>query len=318
MSTFIEGGTVATLSVRSQPIWAYLQLMRPANILTAWADILLGYAAAGSITFLADAGHQLSVNGLAPLGWLILSTSGLYGGGVVFNDVFDAELDQVERPERPLPSGRASLMGATILGGVLLAIGVLAAAQVSLVSAGMATAVAIAALVYDSLGKHQGVLGPLNMGLCRGGNLLLGVSAVPALLAERWFLAAVPIVYIAAVTAVSQGEVEGGKRQTGVLAIILVLLVLAGVLSLGFLEGYNWLFAVPFATLFAGLVLPAFVRAAVDPSPATIQKAVKSGVLSLIVLDSAIAAGFAGWPYGLAVLLLLPLSIALARLFAVT
>ncbi|MEM0982243.1 MAG: polyprenyltransferase, partial [Cyanobacteria bacterium P01_H01_bin.58] len=45
---------------------------------------------------------------------------------------------------------------------------------------------------------------------------------------------------------------------------------------------------------------------------------VKSGVLSLIVLDAAIAAGFAGWPYGLAVLALLPLSIVLARMFAVT
>ncbi|MEO1095335.1 MAG: UbiA-like protein EboC [Cyanobacteria bacterium J06638_28] len=308
-----------TLSVRSQSIWAYLQLMRPANIVTAWADILVGYAAAGSVAILANVGiNHLGIYELAPLGWLILSTSGLYGGGVVFNDVFDAELDQIERPERPLPSGRASLIGATILGSVLLAIGVLAAAQVSLVSAGVATAVALSALTYDALGKHQGWLGPLNMGVCRGGNLLLGVSVVPAMLTERWFLAAVPVVYIAAVTAISQGEVEGGKRQTGILAIILVLLVLASVLGLGALAGYNWLFALPFATLFAGLVLPAFMRATGDPSPATIQKAVKSGVLSLIVLDAAIAAGFAGWPYGLTVLALLPLSIVLARVFAVT
>ncbi|MEM9003834.1 MAG: UbiA-like protein EboC [Cyanobacteria bacterium P01_F01_bin.86] len=308
-----------TLSVRSQPVWAYLQLMRPANILTAWADILVGYAAAGGLAVGASVGGgEASMTALSALGWLLLSTSGLYGGGVVFNDVFDAELDQVERPERPLPSGRASLTGATILGSLLLAIGVLAAVQVSLVSAGLAMAVAIAALIYDALGKHQGVLGPLNMGICRGGNLLLGVSVMPMMLADRWFLAFIPIVYIAAVTAVSQGEVEGGKRQTGVLAIVLVLLVLASVLGLGWLASYHWLWSLPFAALFAGLVLPAFGQATRDPSPATIQKAVKSGVLSLIVLDAAIAAGFAGWLYGLAVLLLLPLSMALARLFAVT
>jgi 4-hydroxybenzoate polyprenyltransferase len=76
--------------------------------------------------------------------------------------------------------------------------------------------------------------------------------------------------------------------------------------------------ALPFAGLFAGLVLPAFVKATLDPSAVKVRQAVKSGVLSLIVLDAAIAAGFAGWPYGLAVLGLLPLSIALARLFAVT
>ncbi|MGD1927779.1 MAG: UbiA-like protein EboC [Leptolyngbyaceae cyanobacterium] len=307
------------LGVRSQPVWAYLQLMRPANILTAWADILVGYAAAGSGMVLANlwAGES-SVSVLVPLGWLLLSTSGLYGGGVVFNDVFDAELDQQERPERPLPSGRASLLGATLLGSALLVMGVLAAAQVSLVSAALATAVAIAALIYDALGKHQSWLGPLNMGLCRGGNWLLGVSILPAMLAERWFIAVIPIIYIAAVTAISQGEVEGGKRQTGIVAIALVLIVLTSILGLTSLASYRWLAALPFATLFAGLVLPAFFRAAQDPSAVTIRKAVKSGVLALIVLDAAIAAGFAGWPFGLLVLALLPLSVTLARLFAVT
>lgn len=303
-----------TLGVRSQSLWAYLQLMRPANIVTAWADILVGFAAAGGVALVTIGG----TSDLTVLGWLLLSTSGLYGGGIVFNDVFDADLDRVERPERPLPSGRASIVGAAILGSVLLVIGVAAATQVSLLSGVIAAAVAIAALIYDSLGKHQGLLGPLNMGLCRGGNLLLGVSAVPAMLTERWFLAFIPIIYIGAVTAVSQGEVEGGKQRTGVLAIALAVLVLTGVMGLGLLESYQALLAVPFALLFAALVLPAFVKATQDPSPATIQKAVKSGVLALIVLDSAIAAGFAGWPYGLAVLGLLPLSIALARLFAVT
>ena len=309
-----------TMTARSQPIWAYLQLIRPANIVTAWADILVGCSAASGVNIILELGaRHLDANALMPLVWLLLSTSGLYGGGVVFNDVFDLELDRVERPERPLPSSRASLTGARILGTVLLTLGILAAAQVSWVSAGVAVFVAGAALVYDSLGKHQALLGPLNMGVCRGGNLILGVSAVPAVLTERWFLALIPIVYIAAVTAVSRGEVEGGQRQTGVLAIVLVLLVLAAVLGLGGLvTPYRWLATLPFALLFAGLVLPAFGKATQDPGPATIQKAVKAGVLSLIVLDAAIAAGFAGWPYGLAVLSLLPLSMGLARLFAVT
>ncbi|PSN18227.1 polyprenyltransferase [filamentous cyanobacterium CCP5] len=293
--------------MRSLSGWAYLQLMRPANIVTAWADIGVGYAAAGGL------GGEL-----APLGWLLLATSGLYGGGVVFNDVFDADLDRIERPERPIPSGRVSLSGAAALGCILLILGILAAAQVSWLSAGVAAAVALAALTYDSLGKHQGWLGPLNMGLCRGGNWLLGVSIVPAMVTERWFLALIPVVYIAAVTAVSQGEVEGGKQQTGLLAIALVVCVLGGIFGLSALADYQWLPALPYGALFAGLVLPAFIGATQDPSPATVRKAVKSGILALIVLDAAIAAGFAGVIYGLVVLALLPLSMALARLFAVT
>ncbi|MGB5715256.1 MAG: polyprenyltransferase, partial [Waterburya sp.] len=57
-------------SDKFQSIWAYLQLMRPANITTAWADILLGYAAAGVIDE-----NNLS---FVTLGWLILATTGLY------------------------------------------------------------------------------------------------------------------------------------------------------------------------------------------------------------------------------------------------
>jgi len=306
-----------TFSLRSQPIWAYLQLMRPANILTAWADILVGYAAAECITVNADAGF-LTFNSFSSLGWLVLSTSGLYGGGVVFNDVFDLELDRQERPERPLPSDRASFTNAVVLGSLLLIVGVLAASQVSLLSGGIAFVVALTALIYDGFGKHQVWLSPINMGLCRGGNWLLGVSVLPVMVTERWFLALIPIIYISAVTAISRGEVEGGSRQTGIFAISLILLGLISVFALGFLENYSWYFIVPFVILFALLVLPAFVKATLNPDPLLIQKAVKAGVLSLIVLDSAIAAGFAGFSYGLIVLSLLPLSVLLARLFAVT
>ena len=93
---------MSTTTIKSQSVWAYLQLMRPANIITAWADILLGYAAAGAVT--------VGINDLdfVALGWLIIATTGLYLGVVVQHDVRDIQLDAVERPERPLPSGRAT------------------------------------------------------------------------------------------------------------------------------------------------------------------------------------------------------------------
>ena len=219
---------------------AYLQLMRPANIITAWADILLGYAAAGAVT--------VGINNLdfVTLGWLILATTGLYGGGIVFNDVCDAELDAVERPERPLPSGRASLAEAITLGTILLILAITAAAMVSNLSAILAATVAITALVYDKWGKHQTFLGPLNMGLCRGGNLLLGVSAVPSAVSIHWYLALIPIIYIAAITAISQGEVQGGKKITGLIAITFIGIVIGSILGLGLLPEYTLLITLPF------------------------------------------------------------------------
>lgn len=296
----------------------YLELMRPANIVTAWADILVGFAASGWIIFDDFINGQASFVSLIPLGWLLLATTGLYGGGIVFNDVFDAELDAKERPNRPIPSDRVSRQNATLLGSLLYTIGIVAAFQVSLLSGIIAIVITFASLLYDAIAKHHAFFGPLNMGLCRGCNLLLGVSAVPAIVWERWYLALIPILYIAAITAISQGEVHGGKKITGVLAILLIALVLTAVLALGFLQDYTVIAALPFAILLAIRVLPNFIQAAREPIPEKIRNAVKVGVLSLIILDATIAAGFAGLYYGLLVLILLPISMKLAQLFAVT
>ena len=302
---------MSATTIKPQSIRGYLQLMRPANIITAWADILLGYAAASAL-------RGINNLDIITLGTLILATTGLYGGGVVFNDVCDAALDAVERPERPIPTGRVSLRGAIALGTALLLVGIIAAATVSNLSAILASIVALTALVYDKWGKHHTFFGPLNMGACRGGNLLLGVSAVPAAVGDRWYLALIPIVYIAAITAISQGEVKGGKKTTGIMAIAFIGIVIGSILGLGLLREYSLLITLPFLTLFIALVLPPFVKAALTPSPELIQTAVKAGVLSLIVLDATIAAGFANWIYGLLLLALLPVSRLLARIFAVT
>ncbi len=146
-------------------LYAHLVLMRPANIVTAVADILLGFAASGSVLLLRGEGPAgLAHPPLRALGWLVAATIGLYGGGVVLNDVFDAGLDRVERPERPIPSGAASRTSASWLGALLLLGGTGAAFQVSGPSGWLAAAIAGLALLYDAVGKHHAVLGPLNRG----------------------------------------------------------------------------------------------------------------------------------------------------------
>jgi len=295
--------------------WAYLQLLRPPNVVTALADVLAGAAVAGATLSLSGWTAPFSVS---QLGALLLSTAGLYGGGVVLNDVFDAALDADERPERPIPSGRASRSGAALFGGLLLAGGVAAAALVGPASALVAILVAGGATLYDGWAKHHTVLGPLTMGLCRGGNLLLGVSVVPAAIAPNLYLMALPVAFVGAITSVSQGEVHGGSRRTGLLALGLVAGVVAGLLALGLRPDHRLLPAAPFVALFALQVGPPFVRAARTPAPQPIREAVQAGVVALIPLNAALAAGFAGWAYGLVVLALLLLSMGLSRLFEVT
>ncbi|HCN82030.1 MAG TPA: polyprenyltransferase, partial [Sphingobacteriaceae bacterium] len=181
--------------------------MRPANVVTSISDVLAGIAISGFFT-----GWPFDYTEISDVLMLCLATAGLYGGGVVFNDVFDADLDRIERPERPIPSGDISLLQAIFLGSVLLVLGVYAAFQPNLTTGILAIAIAASALVYDKWGKHHKILGPLNMGMCRGLNLLLGISILQDALDKWWFIACVPIIYIASITMISRGEVHGSNR----------------------------------------------------------------------------------------------------------
>lgn len=286
----------------------YLLLMRPANIVTAIADILAGI----SITnFLIDGW----TNSIA---YLIVATIGLYGGGVVFNDVFDKDLDAIERPERPLPSGQVSLRQASILGGSLLALGILFAFLVSKISGVIAIIIAVLALTYNKYAKHHTLIGPINMGLCRSFNLLLGISISLVTLQDLWYIAIIPLIFIGDITLTSQGEVKGGNQNNLYIALFLDFLVIGLFVLLHFYTSYEILQALPFLVLWLGMNSTFKLKAIKNNQPKMVMQAVKMGVLSLIPLNAGIAAGFQGWLIGLVVLALLPLSFGLAKYFSVT
>jgi 4-hydroxybenzoate polyprenyltransferase len=291
-------------------IKAYLQLCRPANIITAIADILAGVAIANFATPITE------VNAFGVL-LLCISTVGLYGGGIVFNDIFDLELDKIERPERAIPSGRISLQNAFIFGTMLLLIGIISAFLNNSLSGIIASLVAILALVYDKYGKHHSFLGPMNMGLCRGGNLILGMSIVASTVSEWWWLGILPVCYIAAITMISRGEVHGGKKNTLYFAAFLYAIVNISQLTIAYRLDTLW-FSLAFVSLHIFLIFKPLTKAISNPIGPNIGKAVKAGVLALIVMDAAWVSISGNFVIALFVLILLPISIKLAKVFAVT
>jgi len=284
---------------------AYLELLRPPNVVTAIADVLAGYAVAGRAQPRA-------------LPWLITASVCLYAGGVVLNDFFDRAVDAVERPERPIPGGRVSAARAATLGAVLLMAGVAAAGEASGVSAGVAAAIAAFVVGYDARAKRYAIAGPICMGVCRGLNLLLGVSANAGALQAGWPIALFSVVYIAAVTAVSRGEVHGGRTGVATFALISLGAVLAGLAALAMRSTAGQIAALVLVAALAYRVLPPYWRVRKDPQPPVIRRAVKAGVLSLVLLDSTIAAAYAGPMYAAAVLGTGLVAGWLARLFSVT
>ncbi len=283
--------------------------MRPANIVTSVADVLAGIAISGYFL--------LGDQEFLPVFLLCLSTIGLYSGGIVFNDVFDADLDRIERPERAIPSGAISKKEATLLGIVLLCIGILAAFAFSLRSGIIAFLILVFALVYNKFSKHYAFLGPLNMGVCRGMNLLLGVSIVSISLQSLYLLGLIPLIYIFSITMISQGEVHGSSKKKLYAGAFLYEIVIGAILYAAFLQ-QNIFYSALFVVLFAWMIFKPLFAAIKDPIGKNIGKAVKAGVISLILMDAAWAAAYGQIFFAMLIAMLLPLSLWLAKRFAVT
>lgn len=293
----------------------YLQLTRPANLPTAAADALAGMVLAGIVTTTTTSVNWNS-DFLVESFCLVLASVLLYAGGVVLNDVFDFQLDKIERPERPIPSGVVPLKSATLFGVLLLLLGIVSAFYVNTLSGSIAIGLALAIVLYDGFSKKNSFLGPVNMGLCRGLNLLIGMSIFGTLI--HWEYAFIPIVYIAAITLISRGEVHGDNKKHLIFSGILYALVLIAVYAFHCNNGGNTIEIIPFILVFGILIYRPLFKAYKDNSPKNIKKAVIAGVISIVLLDAALAVGFSNWMVGLAIVLLLPLSMYLSKLFAVT
>ena len=90
---------------------AYIRIIRPHNAVVAGLTALLGYL--------------IATGTLTPPS-LLLAVTVLFttAAGNVINDVFDIEIDRVNRPDRPIPSGAISLRGAKVYTAVLFAGGI--------------------------------------------------------------------------------------------------------------------------------------------------------------------------------------------------
>ena len=177
--------------------------------------------------------------------------------------------------------------------------------------------IALCALLYNKVGKHSDFFGPVNMGVCRGLNLLLGVSIIPATLYSFYWLALIPVIYISTITLISRGEVHGGNRVTLYSACGLYGVVLTFILYFSFTRHQlveTFVFLLPFAWM----IFKPLLKAIREPIGKNIGRAVKAGVISLILMNAAWAAAFGSIAIALVIAALLPVSLWLSKLFAVT
>jgi 4-hydroxybenzoate polyprenyltransferase len=275
------------------------ELVRLPAALSVPGDVLAGATAAG-----VPLGRRTAL--------LPLSSVLLYWAGMALNDYADRDLDAVERPERPIPSGRVAPRGALGLAVGLTTAGLAVAGAAGRRSLAVAVPLAGTVWAYD-LAAKRGAAGPLVMGTARGLDVLLGAAghraAAPAALAVA--------AHTTAVTALSRGEVHGAEPRTahGALATTITTAVVvaahglrrapagrAGRAASPRAAGVAAGTAVALAAVYATAVGREQRRAATRPDGPTVRRATGAGIRGLVPLQAALTAG-AGAPVAAAALM---------------
>lgn len=145
---------------------ALLQLTRPVNVLIGGLSIFLG----GFVT-----GH---IDALWPLMLAAVSGMLITGGANAINDVFDLEIDRINKPQRPLPSGRISLRMARFWALGLFAAGVFVAVWVNTAALLIASLSAGLLYLYSARLKPTAFWGNLTVGFVSGLAFVYGGVAV--------------------------------------------------------------------------------------------------------------------------------------------
>jgi 4-hydroxybenzoate polyprenyltransferase len=187
----------------------------------------------------------------------------------------------------------------------------------------VAVLLAVCVLLYDSPLKATAV-GPVLMGLCRGFNLLLGLSIGANLFEVDWagqpFWYLAPIahtIYVAGFTTAARREAELSLRWQLLLGwIVAVIGVGLWMLVPWSAVGHRIMYLDPktwYPLLVALLCFPWLRRvfaSVATPQPLTVQLAIKQSIITLIFLDAAAALQFGGTTAGISVcILVIPMTV---------
>lgn len=254
-----------------------LLLGRVSNLPTVWTNFLAGAVLSG-VSVPVDVGI-----------YAVIALTLFYIGGMYLNDAFDAEIDAVERPERPIPSGRVSRTtvfaagyGMMVVGLALLWLaGSVAGTLWWPVVAGIALCATV--IIYDKWHKAN-PLSPFVMGACR---MLVYITAAYCLTTDLPAVvvvgAAVVLCYLIGLTYVAKQENIGKVSNMWPLAFLAAPFIYA----LTDLQLASW-------TTLISLGLLAWIAYAIRfvkrSGPGDIPRAVISLIAGICVVDALLIA----------------------------
>jgi geranylgeranylglycerol-phosphate geranylgeranyltransferase len=235
-------------------IKGYFLLSRPPNVAIVVASVVVG-------SFLGG--------GLASLAVLLACVSAglILAGGNCLNDALDLRTDLINRPQRPIPSGRASARGASIVGVTLMAVGTALSVLIGTKALAIALSASILLVLYGLWLKRVLLAGNLTVSMLGALAFVYGGVAAGDPATTR-FPAVFAFLLHLGREVVKDAEDVKGDRQCGVRSIpsvfgeaaallfaALIFVLLIGVTAVPFLQGHYGYLYIWFVALGVDLVI---------------------------------------------------------------
>ena len=258
-------------------IKTYLQLVRFPGVFTAFTNVFLGF-------FLV---YEDSIEWFS-LGPLIITTGFLFFGGMAINDYFDYKIDKIERPERPLPSGKISKKMALFSGFAFLAVANLSSSIVGVQSLIISLIMTGFILLYDFKSKNVPILGEVNLSFIRFLNVILGSTVVSLYLEISWY--AIPIaIFVSGISVLARTETRLPLEKTKILNFILILITISYTMIITFDETkFEHIIFLGIFTI--SVFIPYHIYK--ESTSRNIQKKVTYQLLAIILLDATLISAF--------------------------
>ncbi len=155
------------LKIPLEKLKPYIALIRPSNFIITALSVLVS-------CILAGATRPMIAEMLAAS----LAAGMIGAGGMVINDYFDVEIDRINKPMRPLPSGAVTLRAAVVFWIFLSFLGLSLNIVLPLSAAAIAILAVVIIFYYSKVLKRTPLFGNLTVGALTGLAFIYGGAAV--------------------------------------------------------------------------------------------------------------------------------------------
>ncbi len=184
----------------------YLHLMRPVNCLMMGFAVAVGAAIANPANWTTP---RLNV------AYGFVTAVMLTAASMVINDYYDREIDAVNEPNRPIPSGAVRPKGALVFASILTAVGFVAAYMTNLYCLLAAIVAWLVFSAYTTAGKRSGLLGNFLVSACVAIPFVYGSVAVLSFVNLNVLLFVLMVFMSNTGREITKGivDVQGDKKQ---------------------------------------------------------------------------------------------------------